>query len=108
MGSHRQIQDGTARAAYEGRLLSKIEAAWPDQEVHYLFGGYVVTPKGAHLTCAATLESLWEKLMSDEVPPATVLGIVLGSELAALHSGSTEEVNASGANAWARAGRAGR
>jgi hypothetical protein len=108
MGSHRPIQDGTARGVYEGRLLSKIEAAWPDREVHYLFGGYVVVPKGAHLTCAATPESLWEKLMINEAPLATVLGTVLRSDLAVLHNGSTEEVNARAAEARAQAGRADR
>jgi hypothetical protein len=117
MGPYRQIQDGTARGAYEGRLLSRIEAAWPDREVHYLFGGYMVTPKGTPLTSAATLESLWEKLtleslweklMSGKVPPATVPGTVLRSDLAARLSGPTEEVSACAAKALAQVRRAGR
>jgi hypothetical protein len=103
MGPCGQFPDGTARVAYEDRLLSKIEAAWPDREVHYLFGGYVVTPRGTSLACAATLETLWEKLMTCEAPQATVLGTVVRDEPAALRNRSTEEASASVAEAWALA-----
>jgi hypothetical protein len=108
MGPHRQIQDGTARGAYEDRLLSKIEAAWPDREVQYLFGGYVVAPRGMPLICAATLETLWEKLMTCEVPPATIPCTVVRDELAVPHTRSTVEANGRAAKALELAGRSSR
>jgi hypothetical protein len=54
-----------------------MERAWPDNEIHYVFGGFIVVPKGTPLTCASTLESLWEKLMAEPSPTDPVPGTVL-------------------------------
>jgi len=77
MGSHPYITSETARGRAEGRVLAAIARAWPDSEIHYLFGGFIVVPKGTPLICASTLETLWEKLMAGPSPADPVPGIVL-------------------------------
>jgi hypothetical protein len=55
MGLHPYVTSETARSRAEQRVLAAIARAWPDQEVRYLFGGFVVLPKGTPVTCASTL-----------------------------------------------------
>jgi hypothetical protein len=81
MGLHPYITSETPRGKAEERVLAAIARAWPDNEVHYLFGGFVVLPKGTPVTCASTLETLWEKLMTGPSPANPVAGSVLLDEL---------------------------
>ena len=82
MGSHPYIAaTETALGKAEARVLAAIERAWPDSEIHYVFGGFVVVPKGTPMTCASTLETLWERLMTGPSPASTVAGSVVHDEL---------------------------
>jgi hypothetical protein len=76
MGFHPYMTSETARGRAEERVLAEIARAWPDREVHYLCG-FVVLPKGTPVTCASTLEGLWEKLMAGPSPADPVPGTVL-------------------------------
>ena len=74
----------TPRGKAEKRVLAAIGRARPDDEIHYLFGGFVVLPKGTQVVaCASTLESLWGKLMAGPSPADPVAGIVVRDELTA-------------------------
>lgn len=73
--------DGTARGRVEARILAAIAAGRPDLEVHYLFGGFVVVPKGTPVIGAAMLEVLWERVMEGTQPGGTVTGTVVRNEL---------------------------
>jgi len=78
MGQHPYITSAeTPRGRAEERALAAISRAWPDNEIHYLFGGLIMLPKGTPVTCASTLETLWEKLMTAPSPASTVPGTVL-------------------------------
>lgn len=61
------------------RALTAITEAWPDRDIHYLFGGYVVLPKGTRvICCASTIGTLWERLMmTGPLPTDVVVGTVL-------------------------------
>lgn len=84
MGPHPYITSSdTPRGKAEERVLAAIARAWPDKDVHYLFGGLIVLPKGTPVTCASTLETLWEKLMTGPSPADPVAGSVLYDELTA-------------------------
>lgn len=101
MGPHELATDVTARGRAEERILAAIAAARPDLEVHYLFGGFVVVPLGTPVTCAATLETLWEKLTGGSPQSGTVAGTVVRNELAGgtaatARDGTTETAERSG------------
>ncbi len=66
-----------ARGRADERVLAAIERALPDQEIHYVFGGFIVLPRGTRMTCGSTLESLWGKLMAGPSPADVVVGTVL-------------------------------
>jgi hypothetical protein len=70
----------TPRGRAEQRTLAAMQRAWPDREFHYVFGGFIVVPKGTPMTCASTLETLWERLMAGPSPASTVAGTVVREE----------------------------
>jgi hypothetical protein len=78
--------DGTARGGTEERILAAIASGRPDLEVRYLFGGFVVVPRGTPVIAAATLETLWEKVMEGAPQGGTVAGEVVCAELATVPS----------------------
>jgi len=81
---HPYITSGeTPRGGADARVLAAIERALPDVDVHYLFGGFVVLPKGTPVMCASMVESLWEKLMAGPSPADPVAGYVVHDELTA-------------------------
>jgi hypothetical protein len=75
--------DGTARGRTEERILAAIASGRPDLEVRYLFGGFVVVPRGTPVIGAATLETLWEKVMEGATQGVSVAGEVVRDELGA-------------------------
>jgi hypothetical protein len=81
MGLHPYITSETPRGKAEERALAAIARAWPDRDIHYLYGGFIVLPKGTPVTCASTLETLWEKLMAGPSPASPVSGSLLHGEL---------------------------
>ena len=81
MGLHPYITSETARGRAEEQVLAAIARAWPDNEIHYVFGGFIMLPKGTPVTCASTLETLWEKLVTGPSPTNPVAGSVLRDKL---------------------------
>ena len=73
----------TPRGRTDARVLAAIERELPDDEIHSVFGGFIVLPRGTRMTCASTLESLWGKLMAGPSPADPVAGIVVRDELTA-------------------------
>jgi hypothetical protein len=83
--------DGTARGRTEERILAAIASGRPDLEVRYLFGGFVVVPRGTPVIGAATLETLWEKVTEGTPQGGTVAGEVVRAELAAGTAGTARD-----------------
>jgi hypothetical protein len=81
MGSHPYITGDSPRGKAQARVIAAIKRAWPDKELHYVLGGFVIVPRGTPVTAVLTLDGVWERLMTGPSPADAVAGSVVHDEL---------------------------